>query len=183
MPAILLFSREPYALKSAALSETMTQALGVSCFPCKDGERIAEFDAAEDGSQAGAVSVDLPDLEEDEGKPIVNFEVAPRLDRDESIQKMVDEIVEQENSLSEEINNNTFDFILTFDDTPAAVEAGSVLAYIIAGETDSGILIPGFTDEDDTVWFDNAEDFADAVFGDETEDGDDEGEEPEEDGE
>jgi len=173
MPAILLFPKEPLPLRAEALKESMSQALGLSCFPCKEGgDRLDEFEAAEDGVQSGKVFVELPELESDEGSPEVNFEMVPRLDRDESIQAMVDEILEQESGLRQEIEENGYDIILTFDDTPAGVEAASALAYVLASETGSGVLIPAFSEEDDTVWFQDAEDFADAVFGEDDEDGD-----------
>ncbi|HMZ52591.1 MAG TPA: hypothetical protein PK988_10020, partial [Candidatus Sumerlaeota bacterium] len=90
----------------------------------------------------------------------------PRLDRDDSIQKIIDEILQQDETLKEELDRNKRDVMLTFDESPAGMEAGYALAYTIASETGSGILLPSANDEDGTLWFEDAEDFADEVFGD-----------------
>jgi len=181
MPAILLFAKDALQLRAATFKESMTQALGLSCYPCREGgAQTDEFEPAEDNVQSTRVYVELPDLEGDEGTPEVGIEIAPRLDRDESIQQMIDEILEQESSLKEDLQDNSYDIILTFDDTPAGVEAGSAVAYVLASETGSGVLIPAFSEEDDTVWFQDAEDFADAVFGEEDEDDEDDEDEDDE---
>lgn len=176
MPAIMLFQKSGALLSLAEISQSLSELLGLNCSIMIDGDRIShdEYENASAELHSGTVYIELPDLEEDEGEPTVSFEALPRLDRDDSMQKLIDEIVDQEISLKSDLNDNSRDLVLSFDDTPAGMEAGYALAYTIASETGSGILFPGFTDDDDTVWFDNAEDFADAVFGEGDDDDDDE---------
>lgn len=185
MPAILIFQKSGNLLSLKDITKGLEDLLGLGCSLMVNGKRLPsdEWENAGDGFQDGQVFVDLPDLETDEGQPMVVFSAAARLDRDESIQLMVDEIVEQEITLDADLNKNARDILLTFEDTPAGMEAGYAIAYAVASETGSGILFPGFTDDDDTVWFEDAEDFADAVFGEEDEGDDEDYDEGDEDGE
>ena len=167
MPVIMIFQKDAEPLRVPEISESMAATLGVPCFVFEKGRKLSAAEA--EGDQAllvdGQVWVELPDLEEDEGEPIVTFESSPRLDREDPLQEMIDEIVKQEPSLDEPMNTNQRDVLLTFDESMAGIEAGNALAYIIAAEAESGLLIPGFEDDQDTLWFDSADDFADAAFG------------------
>jgi hypothetical protein len=171
MPAILIFQKDTTGLTVTEIAESLHGVMGIDCCLYAEGKKVG-LDAPASAGEIGdsIVWVNLPDLEDDEGLPTVRLEVAPRLDREDPIQALVDELIEQDKTLAETLNHNARDITLTFDDTPAGEEAAYVLAYIIASETSSGILVPAFEEGDDTAWFDDPEDFADIVFGEEDED-------------
>lgn len=182
MPAILIFQKSNEELTLADFSNGLEELLGLSCGLVVDGRRIDPSSAGTEPFESGTIYVDLPELEEDEGKPEVLVDSAPRLDRDETFQALIDEIVEQDAELAPDMNQNSRDILLTFEETPAALEAGSALAYVIAAQTDSGILIRSSDDQEDSIWFADAEEFAEYVFGDdedEDEDDDEDGEDEE----
>jgi hypothetical protein len=169
MPLILVFQKNNEHLTIPKLSEDMVSLLGVPCFLFDNGKKLSAAESAGDIAELheGQVWVELPELQPDEGEPLVSFECIPRLERDESLQELIEEVVEQEPGLDEALNHNARDIMLHFEDTMAGIEAGNALAYIIAQDTESGILIPGEgEDEDDqeSFWFETAEDFADAAF-------------------
>ncbi|MCC6548193.1 hypothetical protein IT570_13585 [Candidatus Sumerlaeota bacterium] len=171
MPYILLFQRSGELLSLSEISQGLSELLGLTCAVEMSGKRIAPGDWNKSSSEfhEGRIYVELPDLAAEEGVPLVTIEATPRLDRDDSIQKIIDEILSQDGTLKAELDENTRDVMLTFDDTPAGLEAGYALAYTISSETGSGILLPGSADDDGTLWFEDAEDFADEVFGDDEE--------------
>ncbi|HMX61676.1 MAG TPA: hypothetical protein PKD58_01255 [Candidatus Sumerlaeota bacterium] len=176
MPYILLFQRGGELLSLSEISQGLSELLGLACSVEVGGKRIAagEWNKASAEFHEGKIYVELPDLEVDEGTPLVSIEATPRLDRDDSIQKIIDEILQQDETLKEELDRNKRDVMLTFDESPAGMEAGYALAYTIASETGSGILLPSANDEDGTLWFEDAEDFADEVFNDDEEGDEDE---------
>lgn len=172
MPAILIFQKEPQYLTLTEIGQSLSEMLGVTCSLQNEAGRVAPTIADKETPEfrKGAIYVEIPDLEEDEGEPIVSYEAAPRGERDEAFQKMIEEILSQDNSLAESLSANSRDIVLTFDESPAGVEAGSALAYAIASETASGLLVIGSEDGEGTVWFSDAEEFADLVFGDDEDD-------------
>lgn len=186
MPAILIFQKEAQYLTLTEIAQSLNEMLGVTCSLSTEAGRMSPTLADKESAQfrKGTIYVEIPDLEEDEGEPVVSYEAAPRGERDEAVQEMLEEILSQDNSLSETFSANSRDIVLSFDESPAGVEAGSALAYAIASETGSGLLVIGSEDGEGTVWFSDAEEFADLVFGDdedEDEEYDDEDEDDEED--
>ncbi|MBI1293253.1 hypothetical protein GC173_18770 [bacterium] len=167
MPAMLLFAVKPFKLEARELSSAIKDSFALTSFPWDKGQKAKNFPPATDEGQSATFFIDLPELEEDEGDPIIEIEVTSRLDRDEEMQKMIDEIVGQEKSLAPRIDKNHSDILLTFEDTPAAFEVACMTAYAIAEATESGVLVPAFEEGEETLWFDNAEDFADEIFHDE----------------
>ena len=132
----------------------------------------------------GALWVALPELEEDEGDPILDYAAIPRGDRDDAIKELVAQMVEQDPSLAPIVTKNALDIIITFEGSAASVEAGCAVAYAVAAAAESGVLLldgpdegefeeDGEDDEEqegaedeggETVWFPDAESFADFVF-------------------
>lgn len=169
MPVIMIFQKDTTGLTVVEVSELLHGSLGVDCCLYKEGEKIPLEDVARSGGEISqaTVWVNLPDWEAEEGEPTVQVDISPRLDREEPVQKLVDELIEQDSTLDEDLNHNARDILLTFEDTAAGEESAYALAYVVASETGSGILIPGFEEGDDTAWFEDPEDFADIVFGDE----------------
>ena len=159
MPFIMIFQKTSELLSAAEISELMKEILGYGC-------EAVEGDAPVSGAELhrGRLYVHLEDLDPSEGKPEVQYEALPRLDRDDTLQKLIDEIVEQDPSLGEEMNRNTRDILITFPDTDAATDAGYAVAYIVAAETESGLLLPSFDEETETLWFSDAEEFYSTVF-------------------
>lgn len=132
-------------------------------------------------SDFGHLHLDLPDLDPEDGAPIVSYESIARLDRDEVMQQIVEEILDQDETLRPRLDKNKRDVMVTFDDNSASFEAASLVAFVVAAETSSGLLIPDFTEDGETVWFDNADDFLDALYGDEDDEEEGDGEEGEDD--
>lgn len=175
MPAILLFQKDNKALPLADLSDTMAASLGVFCFAWLENKKVPAEELKADARNLGATGqfwVDIPELQEDEGLPLVTVEVTPRLDRDADMQGLIDEILAQDSSLKKTLDKNQRDILITAEDTPAGTEAGNAIAYAIAEMTGSGLLLPGLADDEETLWFDSSDDFAEAVF--DTSDDDDE---------
>jgi hypothetical protein len=183
MPVIMIFQQNDAPLAIRDLSESMAASLGVPCFLFDKGRKLSAADVQGEAGvlSEGQVWVELPDLQEDEGEPVVSFEIMAREERDEAVQEMIDEIVNQEGALQAVMNQNTQDIIITYEDTLAGYEAGNAFAYIVANETGSGILVPGTEEDEETLWFESAEDFADAAFSEDEDGDDDEGEWEEED--
>ncbi|MDX9975762.1 MAG: hypothetical protein RBU21_22465 [FCB group bacterium] len=171
MPVIMVFQKNPELLSISEISHSLTELLGLTCGVMIDGKKvdIDDYDGATRELTQGTIYVDLPDLEEDEGQPVLDFAATPRLDRDDEMQGFIDEILEQEDSLRAELDENTRDIMITSSEDPAAIEAASAIAYVVASETESGILVRTSDEDDDTVWFADAEQFADFVFGEEEE--------------
>ncbi|MCC5874701.1 MAG: hypothetical protein JJU11_00650 [Candidatus Sumerlaeia bacterium] len=176
MPAIMIFQKDATGLTVAEISDLLHGSLAVDCCLYKDGERIPLEDVERSGGEiaSSTIWVNLPDWEEEEGNPTALVEVTPRLDREEPVQHLVDELLTQDASLDADLNHNSRDILITFEDTPAGEESAYALAYVIASETSSGILVPAFEEGDDTAWFEDPEDFADIVFGDDEDIDDDE---------
>ena len=192
MPAILLFQKDNKALPLADLSDTMAASLGVFCFAWVQNKKVPAEELKGDARNLtqGQFWVEIPELQEDEGLPLVTVEVTPRLDRAEDMQGLIDEILSQDSSLKKVIDKNSRDILITAEDTAAGTEAANAIAYAVAEMTGSGLLLPGLADDDETLWFDSSDDFAEAVFdvSDDDEDdddnddlGDDEDDEEEED--
>lgn len=182
MPAFFMFTKENTLKDFPAISSSMAEAFGCGCYPLKDGKKTSRLEGDAEGTISGSVHVSLPDLTPEEGEPVVQVEAMPRLDRSAEVQSMIDEIVEQDAELGKVMNENSFDIIISCDEGSAAMDAASSLAYVIASEAGTGILIPAFEEEDDdTLWFDDAEDFAEAAFG--AEEGDEDEDEDLEEGE
>lgn len=180
MPAMLLFSAKPYKLDARAITSAIKDCFALTAYPWEKGEKAKNFPAPTDEGQSGLLFVELPELEEDEGDPIAQLEVFPRLDREQDLQSMIDEIVAQDKALDKALNKNQSDILITFDDSPAAFETACMAAYVIAEAIEGGVLIPAFEEGEETLWFDNADDFQNEIF--QEEDGE-EGDLEEEDGE
>lgn len=174
MSAILLFGRDDTVPSFRRLSESLVELLGLEARFLQDGTSLApaDVDGADEPLSDAHLHVELPDLEEDEGEPTIHVAVTPRDDRDPAIQELINEILRQEPRLKESLEGNRWDILLSFEDSSAAVEAGVAFAYIYATETGSGVLVRGEDEDAETLWFADAEDFADFVFGDDEEDGD-----------
>ncbi len=166
MPFILVFASESEPIDLTKLSLDFKELLGVGCSLQVDGEEAGEDDVAHDadGGISIDVRVDLPELDSSEGQPIVHLDSHPRLDREEAVQSIIEEILEQDETLSDIIEMNGRDFMLTFETTPAGLESARALAYVLATKTNSGVLLSESEDEE-TWWFENAEEFGDAAFG------------------
>lgn len=170
MPVIFIFAMDNEPLLLPEVSSSLTGCLGVPCFAYRDERKLSAAELTDGGVMSeGQIWVELPDLDPGDGQPLVSYEVAPRLDREDSLQAMVDEILDQEDTLREVMDRNSIDIMLTFDDTLAGMEAANCLAYVLAAGTGAGLLVPNFEGEEDTLWFDNADDFADAAFGEDDE--------------
>lgn len=182
MPAILIFQKDPQYLTLTEIGRSLSEMLGVTCSLQSEAGRVAPTIADKETPEfrKGTIYVEIPDLEADEGEPIVSYDAAPRGERDEAFRQMIQEILSQDESLAESLTENSRDIILSFDESPAGVEAGSALAYAIASETASGLLVIGSEDGEGTVWFSDAEEFADLVFGDDDDEEDYEDDEEEE---
>lgn len=167
MPAIMIFQKETEGLAVSEISETMVEILGLDCCLYTKNAKVPLTDTGQSGTELthGAIWVNLPDLHEDEGEPKVRVEITPRLDREQPIQDLVGELLEQDPALADHIEHNARDILLTFKDTSAGEEAAYVLAYVLATITAGSILVPGFEEGDETAWFEDPEDFADIIFG------------------
>lgn len=173
MPIVLVFPKANKPLLLPELSDSMALALGVpfSKYDEKTGKRtpVADLTGTEAHLRSGSYYIEMPDLEEDEGSPVVQVELTPRLDRDEEIQELIDELVAQDPSLDEPMNQNAVDVLLTFGDHLAELEGGDALAFVIAAHAECGLLVPGAGEEEETIWCDSADDFAELAFPDENE--------------
>ncbi len=169
MSAIMIFQKDTELLSISEISHSLAEFLGLGCAVVVEDRRVAvgEYEGSTGEFHDGRIYVELPELQEEEGEPTVDYHAAPRLDRDETWQRIADEIIEQEPALRPEIEENARDILLTFDDTVAAIEAATAIAYIVAGETNSGLLVRSSEEDEDSVWFPNAEAFADFVYGEE----------------
>jgi hypothetical protein len=176
MPVMLLFSAKPYKLEARAVTKAISDAFALTSNPWADGQHLKSFPPAEDGAQKGSLWVNLPELEDDEGQPVVHLSVEPRLDRDDSLQQLINEIIGQEAGLKEALDRNASDLIIEFDDTPAGFEAACMVAYVLSEETASGILVPAFDEGEEMLWYDTAEDFANEIFQDDDDEFEDDGE-------
>lgn len=177
MPVLMIFQHGTDLLSISEINHALGELLGLSCRAYVNDKAVPvdEYKGAARELSQGQIYVDLPDLQEDEGLPVVQYEVIPRLDRNESMQGFIDEILEQDSTLKKEIDQNSRDIVITSDESAAAVEAASAIAYVVASETASGVLVRTTEEEEETVWFSDAEEFADFVFGEEEEvDGEDE---------
>lgn len=166
MPFILIFANSTEPLSFLSIREGFRELLGIDCALQQEGEevKVEKLDYDNDGGLSVEVWVDLPELDPAEGHPIVHLDSHPRLDREEAVQSIVEEILDQDETLAEIIEKNGRDFMLTFETTPAGLEAARALAYVLSSETQSGVLVSESAEEE-TWWFDNAEEFGDAVFG------------------
>ncbi len=168
MPATLIFKKDQEPMKAEMLGDAIRELLGIECSIVVGEELVptAKFDKDHKEFVSERIFIAISDLEDDEGMPIASIDISPRLDRDEALQKFVDEIVKQEPSLDQVMNHNNVDIMVTFDEFPAGVEAGSVVTYAAASVVEGGVLVlEGMEDEESTVWFPDAEGFADMVFG------------------
>ncbi len=169
MPFIMIFQKTPELLGAAEISELMKEMLGYGC------EAVVDDATPQAGElHRGRLYVHLEDLGPEEGKPVVQYEALPRLDRDPVLQQLIDEIVGQDPSLDEDMNHNSRDILITFPDTDAATDAGYAVSYIVAAEAESGLLLPSFDEESETLWFTDAEEFYSTVFEEEGDLGEDE---------
>lgn len=164
MPLIMIFQKAPGLLSVGEISELMKEMLGYGCEPL-----AGNTDPPTGELHRGRLYVHLEDLGPDEGQPEVQYEAIPRLDRDPTLQQLIDEIVEQDPELDEVLNQNARDILITFPDTDAASDAGYAVAYVVAAEAESGILLPSFDEDSETLWFSDAEEFYTTVFEDEGE--------------
>lgn len=169
MALIMVFQQNPELMSFTEISHSLIELLGVTCEMMVEGKAmsLSEFKDAGKELTEGTIAVNLPDLEADEGEPVLSYRASPRLDREEDFQKFINEILAQDADLSEPLNSNSRDIFLTCDDTSAGLEALSAIAYVVASETGSGLMVVDSDAEEDTVWFSDAEEFADEVFGEE----------------
>lgn len=181
MPAIILFQKDNKTLPIADLSDALAASFGVFCFSWKENRKIPaeELKGEARNLTEGQLWVELPDLQPEEGAPVVTFEITPRLDRASDMQELIDQILEQDSSLRKLIDKNQRDILITAEDTEAGIQAANAVAFAIAEATGSGLLLPGLAEDEETLWFDSADDFAEAVF-DVSDDDDDEDEDDEE---
>lgn len=172
MRAIMVFHRSPELPSLSELAHSMNELLGLGCGLIKEDKLIPAGDYEDAGKEVheARLYVELPDLEEDEGDPVVHYQAIPRLDRDEAIAEIIDEIVAQEPALREAIDANVRDILLTCEESFASYDAASALAYVVASETECGLLVISDEDEEGTVWFSDAESFWEAEFGDDEDD-------------
>lgn len=167
MPYLMIFQKKDTNLDFEALLDRMVADLGVPFVGLKGESRV---DPGKIDHDKGSIWVDLEELAEDEGVPVADFEVTPRAKRSSELKKLIEEIVKQDDSLADDMAKNARDIVITWEDTIASSEAASALAYAIASDTESGILLPATSEEEETMWFETADDFADAVFGDDEDD-------------
>lgn len=66
----------------------------------------------------------------------------PRDERSEQVQDLLDEIVEQEGDMAGELNENSYDVVVSFEEDPNDMFAGMIAAFAIGSLGDCGILIP-----------------------------------------
>lgn len=175
MAVIMVFPADQEPITFSDLSSALQNAVGFPCFPFENGKKLSKADLPSPELSSGALWLEVPETTPEDGEPVVHYEIHPRLDRDEALQGMFEEILNQDDSLDAALNQNSYDVILTFAEEPAAVEAAHCLAYVIGAGTGGAILVPAQDEEDEALWYDSAEDFADAIFG-----GDDEEDEDEE---
>ncbi len=186
MSVIVIFQNKPTPLSLLEISETLEGLLGLPVTLAKDGKpvKLEDYPGRDQPLKEGALWVALPELEEDEGDPILDYAAIPRGDRDDAIKELVAQMVEQDPSLAPIVTKNALDIIITFEGSAASVEAGCAVAYAVAAAAESGVLLldgpdegefeeDGEDDEEqegaedeggETVWFPDAESFADFVF-------------------
>ncbi len=171
MPAFIIFQADQHQPSLAEFSAVLNNQLGLGLKRYKEGKAVpvGDYSGLDEGGISEAVFVELLDLEKDEGLPVVKLDSFPRLDRSEELQEIVDQILDQESSLSTIFNENARDILIGFEETPAAIEASCALAYAVACELQTGILLLSHDETDGTVWFPDAEEFADFAFGEDEE--------------
>ena len=144
MRMILIFQPDAAAITPSRIAESLEEGLGLVGLLTDGESKTDPEDFAGGEFSEGDFYIELPDLAEDEGEPTANYASMPRTERDETIAEIVKELVEQEDSLKPTFEGNGRDVIISFEDTPAGIEAGSVLAYAVASAVGAGVLLPAF---------------------------------------
>jgi hypothetical protein len=173
MPAMFLFPAKQAKIEARIISACIKDAFGVAISPWDNDKVTDRLPKPVGSTHEGAFFFDLPELEEEEGTPVAYFRQTIRAERSEEIQALADEIIAQDAEFEKLINKNQTDIVVSFEQTPASFEAAALLTYAFAESFSCGVLIPGFEEGEETVWFENAEDFAnDVIFGEDDEDED-----------
>jgi hypothetical protein len=183
MPMLILFQKEHGDFPTPeAIAAEVVAFTGLECKPLPaDDEPAARGDAPAEEGIAFNLRLELPELTDEDGEPLIRIEANHRLDRDEDIQQFIDEVLEQDEDLRPIMEQNHRDIFVQFEDTPASEETAFATALAIAKILGIGILVPPFEEDDDTAWFPTAEDFYEVAYAEGDEDDDEDYEDEEED--
>lgn len=130
MPAIWLFPRAGSPPDPNEVRNFAEEEVGIS-------------ECAVNPPESGEDDAYVFTLEGEDGKACsARVDWFPRDERSEQVQDLLDEIVEQEGDMEAELNENSFDVVVSFEKDPNDMFAGMIVAYAIGSLGDCGILIP-----------------------------------------